>query len=129
MRYAAGVLFADGATCVSWQKKGIEYGTTVDCCAALAQALEEMVEGDGGDVRRREPRLLVMVDQFGICHAPFGATRAFLKEFGHQELRCLVHCRGGGEKEGKEQEGPLVELRMVPVRELTPAEPVIEFKG
>lgn len=130
MRYAAGVLFADGATCVSWQKKGIEYGTTVDCCAALAQALEEeMVEADGGEMRRREPRLLVMVDQFGICHAPFGATRAYLKEFGHQELRCLVHCRGEWEGKGEEQEGRLVELRMVAVRELTPAEPVIEFKG
>jgi hypothetical protein len=124
IRYAAGVLFADGATNVSWQKKGIEYGTTIDACAAVAQALEEEVvessDGDGDGVRRRrQARLLVQVDQYGICHAPSGAARAFLKEYGHSELGCLVHEEDGG---------PLV-LRTVTVRELTPAEPVIEFKG
>ncbi len=116
------MLFADGATSVSWQKKGIEYGTTIDPCAAVAQAMEEEVEagGDGGR-QRRQARLLVQVDQHGLCHAPSGAARAFLKEFGHSELGSLVHC-------WEEGGGPLV-LRTVTVRELTPAEPVIEFKA
>lgn len=123
IRYAAGVLFADGSVAVSWQKKGIEYGTTVDCCAALAQALEEEAEDDGeGGRRRRRPVALIQADQFGICHAPSGAARAFLKEYGHSEVVCLVHQQRGGEGQG-------VLLASVTVRELTPAEPVIEFKG
>lgn len=122
IRYAAGVLFADGSSSVSWQKKGIEYGTTVDACAALAQALEEEAEDDGeGGRRRRRPVVLIQADQFGVCHAPFGVARAFLKEYGHSELVCLVHQRS-------EEEGRVV-LKSVAVRELTPAEPVIEFKN
>lgn len=115
MRYATGVLFADGSSRVSWQKKGIEYGTTIDACAALAQALEE---------EEVQPRLLMQLDQHGICHAPFGATRAYLKEFGHGDLRVLVHRQRG---EGNGDDG-LLALRTVSVRELTPAEPQIEFK-
>lgn len=123
IRYAAGVGFADGSTCISWQKKGIEYGTTLDCCAALAQALEEEVEDDGeGGRRRRRPVWLVQVDQFGICHAPSGAARAFLKEFGHSELMCFVH------KVEKEGSG-VMKMSVMTVGELTPAEPIIEFKG
>ena len=122
IRYAAGVIFADGSSSVSWQKKGIEYGTTVDACAALAQALEEEAEDDGeGGRRRRRPVVLIQADQFGVCHAPFGVARAFLKEYGHSELVCLVHQRS--------EEEVRVVLKSVAVRELTPAEPVIEFKN
>ena len=105
IRYAAGVLFSDGSATIAWQKKGIEYGTTVDAMLQLVHVIEikcadththtrtaphgEGQRGGGGG--RVRPLLLLQVDQFGILHAPCGHMRGFLMEYGYEDVPLLVH--------------------------------------
>jgi hypothetical protein len=37
------------------------------------------------------PKLLIMVDQFGIAHAPFAQARALLSEYGFNDLQVIVY--------------------------------------
>ena len=50
------------------------------------------------DARERtdsKPKLLLMVDQFGVCHAPFASARSLLTEHGYQDILCVVHDSSG----------------------------------
>lgn len=84
IRYSAAILFNDKTHAVSWMKKGLEYGTTLDPVSQLAHVAESQADSI-------KPVLLVQVDQFGICHAPFGGARAFLNEYGHGSIQVIVH--------------------------------------
>ena len=91
MRYAAGALMTDGSIISAWQKKGIEYGCTLDAVAQLAPKLE-----DAREEQKLVPKVLVHVDQFGVLHAPFARGRAFLAEHGFADVQVLVtHAEGG----------------------------------
>lgn len=37
------------------------------------------------------PKLLIMVDQYGVAHAPFAQARALLTEHGFGHIGILVH--------------------------------------
>ena len=37
------------------------------------------------------PLLLLMIDQYGVAHAPFAQARALLKEHGYGKLKIIVH--------------------------------------
>lgn len=80
------MLLSNGETVVSWQKKGLEYGTTLDAITQLAHSMESQPASV-------KVMMLVQVDQYGIAHAPFGGARAFLKEFGHGHVQVIVHNR------------------------------------
>ena len=84
LKLGAGILYADGTIDVTWQLKALEYGCTLDPVAQLVTYLERnQVEG-------RTPEVLLMVDQYGIVHAPFGQARAILSEHGYGELKIVV---------------------------------------
>jgi len=41
------------------------------------------------------PECLVMLDQWGVAHAPFASARAILAEYGYGDLQILVHDEHG----------------------------------
>lgn len=87
LKLSAAVQYEDGSHEVAWQLKGFEYGCTLDPICQLI----------GGMIRSTlKARVLVMVDQFGIAHAPFAQARALLSEHGFGEAPViLVHDRDG----------------------------------
>jgi cytidine deaminase len=112
IRYAAGVLFddKDGTRVVAWQKKGIEYGTTIDAMVLLAHVLEShKAQGLAA------PTLLLQCDQFGIMHPPSGHARGFLMEYGYEDVPLLVHDTHTGE------------LLSITVGATAPGRPLISF--
>lgn len=112
IRYAAGVLFADGSHVVAWQKKGIEYGTTIDAIVQLAHAMESHKA-----LGLTLPVLILQSDQFGNLHAPSGHARGFLMEYGYEKVLLYVHDTSTGA------------LRSVTVGETAPGRPLISFGG
>jgi hypothetical protein len=94
IQYGAVVLFSDGAISIAHQKKGIEYGCTLDAVGQLAEAVQQKCYSVGkSDVPRKliTPVLLVQTDQFGIAHAPFAPGRAFFAEHGYGDCSVLIH--------------------------------------
>lgn len=87
--FGSSVLFADGTPAIAWQKKALEYGCTLDAICQLAPALE------AARTLGTKPLLIVMADQFGVCHAPFAPARAFLVEHGFGAVQLLVHDTAG----------------------------------
>eukprot|EP00966_Prymnesium_polylepis_P138061 3189959-Prymnesium_polylepis.1 len=85
--FGAAVVFADGSKATSWQKKALEYSCSLDAVCQLAQAIETSAS---------KPAVLCMVDQYGVCHAPFAPARAYLVEHGFSDVRLLVHDTEGG---------------------------------
>lgn len=84
---SAAVLFADGSISVAWQLKGLEYGCSLDPVSQLINTMIASVH---------PPCFLVMLDQFGIAHAPFAQARALLLEHGFSVAPLiLVHARDG----------------------------------
>ena len=77
--YAAGIQFEDESISVSWQKAGMEYGTTVDAVTGLLNDIEK-------NGKQNAPILMLMLDQFGLAHAPFAPARAQLFERGYSDV-------------------------------------------
>ena len=100
VEYAAAMLFADGTTAVTWQKAGLEYGTSVDAVTGLLRDMDQPGRG--------RPVKLVQVDQFGVLHAPFAPARAQLFERGCQDTEVAVYDVDAGR------------VRAVTVKELVP---------
>jgi len=51
---------------------------------------------DCGDATSHpRPECLVMLDQWGVAHAPFASARAILSEYGYGDLQILVHDEEG----------------------------------
>ena len=71
-----------------------EYGNTLDPITQLVvgmerrrvQALDILKSSD-----RVVPKVLLQVDQFGVCHAPFAMARSILTEHGYGDVLCIVH--------------------------------------
>jgi len=87
LKFAAAVVFDDGSVQAAWMLKGLEYGCSLDPVSQLVR-----------DMLSKRPRLLVMVDQFGVAHAPFAQARALLSEHGlgtHPII--LVHSHDGSQ--------------------------------
>ena len=91
LQFAAAVEFDNGDVEVAWQLKGLEYGCTLDPVVQLIREMEKRKQL-GGNVL---PVMLVMVDQFGTCHAPFAQGRALLTEYGYNDLMVIVHDATG----------------------------------
>jgi len=87
--YAAGIQFRDGRIIVSWQKAGLEYGTSVDAVSGMLTNIERNGE-------KNPPVLLLMLDQFGLPHAPFAPARAQLYERGYSNINVgVLDCDTG----------------------------------
>lgn len=37
------------------------------------------------------PKVIVMLDQFGVCHAPYAQARSILTEHEYGDVLCIVH--------------------------------------
>jgi cytidine deaminase len=116
IRLAAAVLFSNGNIDISWQMKGLEYGCTLCPVAQLIHSMEKYrVCGICSDFKSNsnistlvnnnnnnnskdlidnniiKPIMIVMVDQHGICHAPFAQCRSLLNEYCYGEVEFIVH--------------------------------------
>lgn len=91
LQFAAAVQFDNGDIEVAWQLKGLEYGCTLDPVVQLIHEMEKRKQLCGNIL----PVMLVMTDQFGICHAPFAQGRALLTEYGYDDVMILVHDASG----------------------------------
>lgn len=96
LQLAAGVLFDDEFIDVAWQLKGLEYGCTLDPVSQLVRTIEQRrVHSAKLAIAPSRPKCLVMMDQFGVMHAPFAQARALLTELGYGEVTVLVHNAQG----------------------------------
>lgn len=97
IRLSAAVLYSDGTTTSAWQMKGLEYGCTGDAVEALVHNMAHTMTlkhyNPGGAFLR--PVAIVMVDQFGVCHAPFARSRSLLMEHGFGDVLVLIHEEDG----------------------------------
>jgi hypothetical protein len=48
---------------------------------------DDAVDGPGKVV----PMVLLMLDQFGVCHAPYAQARSILTEHAYGAVLCIVH--------------------------------------
>ena len=114
MRYAAVAVDAVGAViATSHQRKAVEYGCTPDPVCNLI-ALVETVEAGATPVAH-----ILLVDQFGVCHAPWSAARALLSEHGGLDaVKCWAHVVSEGEL--PDDDGS-VELQSIAVGDLLPS--------
>lgn len=89
IRLSAAVIYSDGQTLTAWQMKGLEYGCTADPVVQLVHRMESLkVQNPASEAT---PVAIVMVDQFGVLHAPFAQARSQLVERGYGHLTCLIH--------------------------------------
>lgn len=105
IRFSGAVLFEDGMICTSWQLKGLEYGCTLDPISQLLRDMERRkycipcnnsnVEITNQYIFFSKPVMIVMIDQFGITHAPFAQARSLLSEHGYEDIQVLVHDNAG----------------------------------
>jgi cytidine deaminase len=85
--FGAALECSDGRRFVAGMLKGVEYGCTLDpVTALLAQVVQHRAACPG--VRLVA---LVMMDQFGIAHAPFAQARALLSEHGCGSAAVAYH--------------------------------------
>jgi len=93
IRYGAAVLYSDGSIDVAHEKKGLEYGCTLDAVEQLAPLVHARCTVPNGELEQLlvRPILLVQTDQFGIAHAPYARGRAFFAEHGYGDCLVLVH--------------------------------------
>ena len=77
-RLAAGAIWPDGRVAVTVQRKATEYGCSADAVLQLLPLLlgEGAPLGLGAvEAEGRPPAMLLVVDQFGLLHAPTGPVR------------------------------------------------------
>lgn len=108
IRYAAGVLFADGSFQVAHETKALEYGGTIDPVSKLSIFIDRAAESGLAATH------VVMMDQFGVCHALMAKGRCFLHENGFGRVRVLLH------------DPTTLRLTFVSASELLPESPDIE---
>ena len=85
----AALGFTNGDIHVSTQGRLVEYGGTLDACCKFSLLLEAQAAAGNA------PAVLMQVDQFGVLHAPFAQGRAFMHEFGYDDVIVPVHTASG----------------------------------
>lgn len=91
IRLSAAVIYSDDSVYSTWHMKGLEYGCTSDPVEALVHHMVQQQQL----VPTKRPVALVMIDQFGVCHAPFARARAQLLERHFDDVLVLVHQEDG----------------------------------
>jgi hypothetical protein len=90
--FSAAVVYDDYTTIAAWMLKGLEYGCTLDPVAQLLHTLQQArLADEHRKAKIPQPVLLIMIDQFGIAHAPFAMARSLLLEHGYAWLQVAVH--------------------------------------
>jgi len=110
VRFSAAVMFSDGTVRTAWQMKGLEYGCTIDPVTQLIRDMEFYrisTEDEHSEDNGVLVDYLLMIDQWGICHAPFAQARGLLNEHGFKYVKCVIH-------------DDLGDVHIVPVSSLVP---------
>lgn len=72
-----------------------EYGNTLDPVSQLVVGMErrrvQALDQDDSSSQKVAPVVLLQVDQFGVCHAPYAMARSILSEHNYGEVLCIVH--------------------------------------
>jgi cytidine deaminase len=93
---SGAAIFSDGKTLNSWQLKALEYGCTVDPIVQLIGRMKQYpLETKEQSNEIVIPLMIVMIDQFNVCHAPFAAARTLLVELGYVDINVLIHNSNG----------------------------------
>ena len=76
---AAGAIWPDGRVAVTVQRKSTEYGCSADAVLQLLPLLlgegAPLGLGAAAEAEGAPPAMLLVVDQFGLLHAPTGPVR------------------------------------------------------
>lgn len=118
--FSAAILFEDGSFECSWLLKGLEYGCSLDPVAQLVREMELRnkqlydIQSTPSSKSCSKPKMVVMVDQLGVCHAPFAQSRALINEYGYGDLVVIVHDIDGN-------------VVHVPAKDLTPSPPGVHL--
>jgi cytidine deaminase len=114
IKFSAAVLYKNQDVEVAWFLKAFEYGNSLDPVSQLIVGMERRkyenklrkerhaaaAAGDVPDDTKHEvnydenysiPHIILMTDQFGVCHAPFAPARSLLTEHGYQDTLVVVH--------------------------------------
>jgi hypothetical protein len=91
IRFSAAVYFSDGQIVNSWFFKALEYGCSVDPVVQLLSTMKKRCTENEGV----KAEMIVMIDQFDNCHAPFAAARTLLSEHGFPDVKVVVHNSEG----------------------------------
>lgn len=79
-------LFSDGSFSIAFEKRSLEYGTSLDAITQLAEAIETKTK-----TKDIFLEYICQVDPFGFAHAPYASGRAFLHEYGHGQCNVICH--------------------------------------
>ena len=102
IRLSAAVMFGNNDIQVAWQLKGLEYGCSLDPVTQLIHEMERRKIAYFEEFNDDSPanneltsysfaKYIIMVDQFGVAHAPFARARALLFEHGYGDVQVIVH--------------------------------------
>jgi cytidine deaminase len=106
IKFSAAVLYKNNDVEVAWFLKAMEYGNSLDPVSQLLvgmerrkqqnkKCLEQMNSEDNNngvyDENYSIPHIILMTDQFGVCHAPFASARTLLNEHGYSDVLVVVH--------------------------------------
>jgi cytidine deaminase len=93
---SGAVIFSNERIINSWQLKALEYGCTIGPIVQLIGRMKQYpLEVKEKSEENVTPLMIVMIDQFNVCHAPFAAARTLLVELGYGDLNVLLHNSGG----------------------------------
>jgi hypothetical protein len=93
---SGAIIFSNERIINSWQLKALEYGCTVDPIVQLIGRMKQYpLEVKEKSEENVIPLMIVMIDQFSVCHAPFAAARTLLVELGFGEVNVLLHNSDG----------------------------------
>merc|ERR1712086_83660 len=116
IRYGACIVWSDGQSAVASHVKALEYGCSIDPICQLAAAMQAQGELCKWEESALSNAVLVMADQFGVCHGPFAAARSFLSEHGWGKVKIMLHNEEG-------------QLELHTVNELMPMLPQVKLCG
>lgn len=109
IKFAAAVLYKNNDIEATWFLKAFEYGDSLDPVSQLVVLMEKrkhenrlkkkqqtLDDGDSSEWSKYDenysiPHIILMTDQFGVCHAPFAPARTLLKEHGYEDVLVVVH--------------------------------------
>ena len=117
---AAGILFSDGSTIVCREDKCLEYGCTRDAIVGLSNMLVTHTA-----TKSIYPLVIIQTDQFGICTSPAAAPRAWLHEYGYDNMIIPIHTLPTDNNDNSKKH-PLI---ITTIAALSPASPAINLSA
>lgn len=99
IKFAAAIKYQNGDIDVTWFLKALEYGNSLDPVSQLVVGMEKRKYenklklekmSENYDPNYSIPSIILMTDQYGVCHAPFATARSLLTEHGYGDVQIIV---------------------------------------